>query len=332
MRSALSGASTTTQIEPRISPAGADGDRDPGLVRDAVDIDGFLLPVEGLEGAAFLQGAQFLGGHLAVEDGRDPVLVGLVLSAGEGQHPAAAVLHGDRAVQQSGRRVGQGEQVTGEGFGAVGLVGAAHRAQFVDGEQRPQQRGHLGPGRSGRQAEHGHAGAGGRLGHRSVHRHRGPDHHGRRAQPGRPVDQGGHRPGAVHTDAEHHRAGQPRRFVQGVLDQHPGDGAGRVRLPGQHFDQRRSEIVEDPAEHGPWLLRHLHKVVDRRSSATGTAAAPDSRPARGSRRSGMVGGSGSPGVTGRSIPSTRSPRPAARGSGRFRCRVRWARRDGRRAG
>jgi hypothetical protein len=99
--------------------AGPDRDRDAGqrhlvrLGRHRLDVDRPRAAVQLLEHAAFGEQAGVPLGHLAAQDGRHPGWVGLVLAAGERQHPQAAVLDGHRRVEQCGDRVGQREQVTG---------------------------------------------------------------------------------------------------------------------------------------------------------------------------------------------------------------------------
>ena len=65
-------------------------------------------------------------GHLAAEDRLHPRRVGLVLAAGEREHPRAAVLDGDRGVEQRGDRVGDREQVA-RGQAAQRVLGPRRR-------------------------------------------------------------------------------------------------------------------------------------------------------------------------------------------------------------
>ena len=67
-----------------------------------LDEDRLVAAVELAEDPALVEDPRVALGHLAAEDRLDPGRVGLVLAAGEGEHPGAAVLDGDRRVEQRG--------------------------------------------------------------------------------------------------------------------------------------------------------------------------------------------------------------------------------------
>ncbi len=233
-------------------------DRDPRLGRDPLQIQRLVVAVEQPERTPLLKGPQLLRRDLTVEDRRDPGLVALVLTAGEREHPAVAVLDRHRPVEQRGDRVGQREQVSGERlFGRL-------PDELVDREHRPQERRDLRPGGARHQTEHRDRGlVDGRL-HRFVHGDRGSYDDGRRAEDGGPLDQAPGLGRAVDPDAEDDRPRQACRGVVRVVDEHPADRPRRIRFADRGHDEGRPQVREDAAERGsPAHLRSRRPHRDR---------------------------------------------------------------------
>ncbi len=112
------------------------------VLRPRIDKERPRLAVQPLEDAVGLEMAGEVLGHLPAQDGPRPGLIGLVLPAGEREHPRGPVLDGHRGVEERRHRVGHGEQIPGRhpvqgprrGVAEIllGQHGAEHR-----GELRP---------------------------------------------------------------------------------------------------------------------------------------------------------------------------------------------------
>ncbi|WP_345403127.1 hypothetical protein [Nonomuraea salmonea] len=178
-----------------------------------LDVDGLAVLVEPLEGALLVEQPQVALGHLAAQHGLDAALVGLLLPAGERQHPRRPVLDRDGRVEQRAHGVGQREQVAVRPLAGLG--------QVTLGEQRAHQCRHLRPGGGPGQAEHRDAGLQHGGAHALVHVDgQLDDDAGRVGYAGQQrADVGG----ALHPDREHHRALGHDQLVEGVVDVHARD-------------------------------------------------------------------------------------------------------------
>ena len=179
---------------------------------DGIDDDGPIVAVELAEDAELGERARVALRHLAADDRLGPRGIRLLLTAREREHARGPVLDRDRGIQQRRDRVGDREEVAGRDAAERFVLDLA---DVVLGQQRPQQRSELRPGRAAREAEHRHAVRVGGAAHGVGQRHRRA-HDDRR--------------GAVRAEL-----GDQRGEVRGIRHSHR---RARARSPGRPARQR----------------------------------------------------------------------------------------------
>jgi hypothetical protein len=235
--------------------AGVHRHRDPRqLVRvEARHVDRAPAPVQLTEDPAFLQHLPVPLRHLPAEYGLDPAGVGLLLAAGEREHPRGPVFDRHRGVHQRADRVGEREQVAGRA--ARQVIGAGRRPPV---EQRAEQHGDLEPRRGPGQAQQRHA----------MHAHGLPqilaDPLGRLhdqssgAQLAQPPDQVARRGLGGHAHPEHQLAWRYQQVIVGVKDRRASNFSVKRPWCLDDLKQRRAEILHQALQSDP---RHLHTRV-----------------------------------------------------------------------
>ncbi|MCB1961873.1 MAG: hypothetical protein KDF24_01705, partial [Rhodocyclaceae bacterium] len=212
---------------------GPDRDGDAGhrervvAVGGGADEDGTVCAVEVPEHPALVEDPGVALRHLPTQDRLDPRGVRLVLPAREGQHPGAAVLDGDRGVEQGRDRVRDGEQVT-RGQPAERLLSSD--AHVALGEQGAQHRREVGPRRAAAQPEHGDPGAVGGGPDLGGRRHRRPQHQAHGAGGAEVAEERDDLLGRLDADAEDERTARQHRRVDRVVDDHAADLAGALGI------------------------------------------------------------------------------------------------------
>ncbi len=230
--------------------AGPHGDGDPGH-REAVEVDQRVdvdQPVAAVQLAEHAPVGEHPGEafrHLPSQDRLHPGRVGFVLAAGERQHPRARVLDRHRRVDQLRDRVGHREQIAGGDAAQHLRLGLADVAL---GEQRPQHRGQLRPGRPAREAQQHHAGLVDGGGDLRRHGDRRAHHQPRRLLLAEPAQQADDVRRLADTNAEHERVAGQHGFLERVVDRDAADVPGAARVAVDEVEQRATEVVED-ADH-----------------------------------------------------------------------------------
>ena len=231
-------------------------DRHPGHgervlpVRDRADEHRAVAPVELAEDPALGEDPRVALGHLPPQDRLDPGGVRLVLAPREGQDPGAAVLDGDRGVEQRGDGVRDGEQVAGRQSPQGLVLGGTH---VVLREQGAQHRGQMRPRRPAAEPEQGDARRVGGPADRRGQRHRGADDECGGTGAPELAQQLRHLIRVVEADTEHERAVRQHRDVHGIVDHDAADLLGRLGVAVDEVQQGGAQVVEDAAEAGARL-------------------------------------------------------------------------------
>ena len=251
VRSSLSGPVTAAQIEPSTSsPArtaiATRGRENPSCPSGSMKT-GMSLRQQVAEDASVVEAPGVPLGHLATQDGLDAGRVGLVLTAGEGEHPGVAVLDGDRRVEERGDRVGDREQVAGRQTPERLRL---DRADVALGQQGAEHLGQVTPRRPSAQAEHRHPARVGRLADVVVEQDRRAQHQPGGVLAAELAQQPRDLAGLLDAHAQHQGVPGQHRLVERIVDDDAADVAGPLGVAVRQFQQGRPEVVEDPAEAG----------------------------------------------------------------------------------
>ena len=211
-------------------------------------------------------------GHLPAQDRLDPGRVRLVLAAREGEHAGAAVLDGDRGVEQRRDGVGDRKEVAG-GQSAQGLrLGGA---DVVLREQGAQHGSQVRPRRTPAEPEQRDARRLRRCADRGGHRYRCTDDERGGVGPTQLAEQRRHLLGIVEPDAQHECLVRQHRHVDGIVDHHTADLVDCLRVALDEVQQGGAQVVQDTAEAGARLgAAGGHGRID--SQTVGDAPEPTS--------------------------------------------------------